>query len=113
LAENAPCSLPLHPTQLYDSISGLLLALVTWAYYPYRRRTGEVLAVGWIAYPINRFMIEFLRSDEAGQFGTSLTIAQWVSLGLAAAGIAFYLTLRYVSPGRESVMAAPAATSTT
>jgi len=104
---------PLHPTQLYDSISGMLLCLVTLAYYPFRRRTGEVLALGWIAYPINRFMIEFLRSDEAGQFGTSLTIAQWVSLGLFASGVMFYLALRYISPGRQPVIVAHAPTSTT
>jgi phosphatidylglycerol:prolipoprotein diacylglycerol transferase len=112
LAENAPCSLALHPTQLYDSISGLLLAIVTRAYYPYRRRTGEVLALGWIAYPINRFMIEFLRSDEAGQFSTPLTIAQWVSLGLLASGIAFYVALGYSSKGRQPVMVNHAPKST-
>jgi phosphatidylglycerol:prolipoprotein diacylglycerol transferase len=107
LSENAPESLPLHPTQLYDSISGFLLALVTWAYYPYRRRTGDVLAIGWIAYPINRFMIEFLRSDEAGKFGTSLTIAQWVSLGLLATGIVYYVSLRYWSAEKLTVLVAP------
>jgi phosphatidylglycerol:prolipoprotein diacylglycerol transferase len=96
-------SLPLHPAQLYDALSGLLLAILTWAYYPYRRRTGEVVAVGWLAYPINRFMIEFLRADEPGQFGTSLTIAQWVSLGLFASGVAFFLSLRYWSPGRQPI----------
>jgi len=103
LDEGAAHSLPLHPAQLYDSLSGLLLAVLTWAYYPYRRRTGEVLAVGWIAYPINRFMIEFLRADEAGQFGTSLTIAQWVSLVLFASGVAFYLSLKLLSTGVEPI----------
>jgi phosphatidylglycerol:prolipoprotein diacylglycerol transferase len=88
--EGAACSLPLHPAQLYDATSALLLGLITWAYYPYRRWTGEVVALGWIAYPINRFMIEFLRSDEPGQFGTPLTIAQWFSMALLAGGIAFY-----------------------
>jgi len=107
LSESAPHSLALHPTQLYDSLSGLILAALTWLYYPYRRRTGDVLAVGWIAYPINRFMIEFLRSDEAGQFGTPLTIAQWVSLGLFASGLAFYLSLRFWSAGKQPVMIAP------
>jgi phosphatidylglycerol:prolipoprotein diacylglycerol transferase len=107
LSENAPASLALHPSQLYDSLSGLLLALVTWAYYPFRRRTGDVLAIGWIAYPINRFLIEFLRSDEAGKFGTSLTIAQWVSLGLLASGIAFYVSLRYWSPEKQTVLVVP------
>lgn len=100
LDENAACSLPLHPSQLYDATSALLLALFTWAYYPYRRWNGEVVALGWIAYPINRFLIEFLRSDEPGQFGTSLTIAQWVSMGLFAGGIGFYLYLQKTSAGR-------------
>ena len=103
LDNGANRSLPLHPAQLYDALSGLLLAIVTITYYPYRRRTGEVVAVGWIAYPINRFLIEFLRADEPGQFGTSLTIAQWVSLGLFASGLAFLLSLKYWSPGRQPI----------
>jgi phosphatidylglycerol:prolipoprotein diacylglycerol transferase len=107
LDSTADRSLPLHPAQLYDALSGLLLAILTWAYYPYRRRTGEVVAVGWLAYPINRFLIEFLRADEPGQFGTSLTIAQWVSLGLFVSGVAFLLSLRYWSSGRRPVEAAP------
>jgi phosphatidylglycerol:prolipoprotein diacylglycerol transferase len=109
LDESAARSLPLHPSQIYDSLSALLLAIVTYAYYPYRRRSGEVLAVGLIAYPINRFLIEFLRSDEAGQFGTPLTIAQWVSLGLFASGVGFCFYLRSRSPGREPVEIAPPA----
>jgi phosphatidylglycerol:prolipoprotein diacylglycerol transferase len=107
IEETAACSMPLHPAQIYDAFSGALLALMTWAYYPYRRRSGEVLAIGWIAYPINRFMIEFLRSDEPGQFGTSLTIAQWVSMGLCAAGVGYYLFLQKRSPGRQALMVEP------
>jgi phosphatidylglycerol:prolipoprotein diacylglycerol transferase len=104
LSENAAQSLPLHPAQIYDAISALLLALLTWAYYPYRRRTGEVIALGWIAYPINRFLIEFLRSDEPAQFGTSLTIGQLVSLALIASGIAFFWSLRFWSSGRQPIL---------
>jgi phosphatidylglycerol:prolipoprotein diacylglycerol transferase len=103
LDNTAPHSLPLHPTQVYDALSGLLLAFLTWAYYPCRRCTGEVVAVGWVAYPINRFMIEFLRADEPGQFGTSLTIAQWVSLALFTAGVAFFVSLKYWSFGRQPI----------
>lgn len=97
---DAACSLPLHPSQIYDATSGLLLAVFTYAYYPYRRWTGEVVALGWIAYPINRFMIEFLRSDEKGQLDTPLTIAQFVSMGLFAGGIGFYFYLYKTSKGR-------------
>ena len=33
-----------------------------------------------ILYPISRFVLELIRNDEAGQFGTELTISQWVSV---------------------------------
>jgi phosphatidylglycerol:prolipoprotein diacylglycerol transferase len=86
-------SLALHPTQLYDSLNALLLVLLTWRYYPLRRRSGEALAIGWIVYPINRFLIEFLRSDEPPVFGTPFTGAQWVSIGLFASGVVFAVWL--------------------
>jgi phosphatidylglycerol---prolipoprotein diacylglyceryl transferase len=31
---------------------------------------------------VSRFLLELIRSDEPGQFGTSLTISQWLSLGI-------------------------------
>ncbi|MSR60396.1 MAG: prolipoprotein diacylglyceryl transferase [Planctomycetaceae bacterium] len=107
LSQDALRSLPLHPTQLYDSLNGLLLLLVTWAYYPFRRRTGEVLAIGWMAYPVNRFLIEILRGDESGKFGTALTISQWVSLALFAAGAAFFGWLQTRPPGRTPLQVTP------
>lgn len=91
LAGNEPGSLPIHPTQVYSALNGLVLALLTWAYYPYRRFSGEVLAVGWIVYPISRFLVEFLRGDELGQFGTMFTISQYVSAALFATGLLFYI----------------------
>jgi phosphatidylglycerol:prolipoprotein diacylglycerol transferase len=97
-------SLALHPTQLYDSLSAVAIVAVTWVYYPYRRRNGEVLAIGWMAYPINRFLIEFLRSDESGKFGTTLTISQWVSLGLFASGLAYFLWLQRQPLGRSPLV---------
>ena len=94
LEVDASRSLPLHPTQIYSSLSAGLLALLTWAFYPYRRWNGEVLALGWMLYPITRFLVEFLRGDEPGQLGTSLTISQLISIGLVASGVVFYLCIR-------------------
>jgi len=91
ITEAAARSLPVHPAQVYSAMNAAVLVLLTWAYYPYRRRDGEVLALGWLAYPVSRFVVEFLRGDEGGQFGTMLTISQWVSIALFAAGLAFYL----------------------
>ena len=88
LPMDAAASLPIHPTQLYSVIDGILLCLLTLAYYPVRSRDGSVITLALLTYPITRFLIERLRGDEMGQFGTQLTIAQWISLGMLAGGIA-------------------------
>ncbi|HLQ44490.1 MAG TPA: prolipoprotein diacylglyceryl transferase family protein, partial [Planctomycetaceae bacterium] len=92
LPAEAAGSLPIHPTQLYSVIDGLLLCLLTLAYYPVRSRDGSVVTLGLLTYPITRFLIERLRGDEMGQFGTSLTIAQWISLAMLAGGIGLAIT---------------------
>ncbi len=87
---------PMHPTQIYSSLNGFLLAILTANFYSVRPQVGSVLALGWILYPITRFLEERIRADELGQFNTGLTISQLISLGLCASGIAFaiYLSTR-------------------
>ncbi|MDA1213747.1 MAG: prolipoprotein diacylglyceryl transferase, partial [Planctomycetota bacterium] len=80
----------LHPTQVYSAVNALFLAILLTMYYPRRSRDGAVLALGWIIYPVTRFMIEFLRGDEMGKFGTSFTIAQWIGVGLFVSGLIFW-----------------------
>jgi len=93
LSPDADASLWLHPTQIYSSIDALVLALLTACYFRVRPCNGAVLAVGWLTYPITRFVMEYLRGDELGQFNTSLTIAQWVSIGMFVAGCLYTLWL--------------------
>ena len=47
-----------------------------------------------ILYPIGRFLMEIVRQDEAGQFGTGFTISQLVSLGMVLIGFAMYALAR-------------------
>lgn len=86
-------SLPIHPTQLYAALDAGLLALVLWLLYPFRRKDGEIFALLITIHPITRIMLEFVRSDEPGLFGTPLTISQWISLGflVLAAGFWYYV----------------------
>ncbi|MEZ6053971.1 MAG: prolipoprotein diacylglyceryl transferase [Planctomycetaceae bacterium] len=83
----SPATFSLHPTQIYSSINAFLLAWVVTAFYSRRRHDGETFALGCILYAITRFTIEALRNDELGQFGTSLTISQWVSIGILITGL--------------------------
>ena len=89
-------ALPVHPTQIYSSMNAGLLCLLLWAYYPFRRRDGEVFAALFLLYPFTRILLEVIRTDEAGKFGTGLTISQLVSLVLMvlAAGLWLFILRR-------------------
>jgi phosphatidylglycerol:prolipoprotein diacylglycerol transferase len=90
VAAPLPRSLPVHPAQLYDTVNGLLLCLLLLAYDPFRRRDGELLGLILVLYPITRFLIEVLRSDEAPIRGTGMTISQNVSLLILVFAIGFW-----------------------
>jgi phosphatidylglycerol:prolipoprotein diacylglycerol transferase len=84
-------SRPVHPTQIYSTINAGLICLLLWAFYPFRRRDGEVFALALLLYPITRILLEAIRTDEPGQLGTSLTISQILSLVLFAISILLWV----------------------
>jgi phosphatidylglycerol:prolipoprotein diacylglycerol transferase len=95
--------LPVHPTQLYSLIDGMLIALFLVALYPFRRRDGEVTVVFLAIYPVTRYLMEVLRDDEPGMFnllGLELTIAQAISLGILLAAVGLWLHIRRQPAGR-------------
>jgi phosphatidylglycerol:prolipoprotein diacylglycerol transferase len=85
-------SLPVHPTQLYSALDALVLLLLLSAYYPLRRRDGEVIGLLMLTYPITRFAIEYLRNDE-GVFFAGMTISQTISVALLLGGFAYWAWL--------------------
>lgn len=104
-----PRSLPVHPTQLYSSINALLTCLLLLVWSPLRRRDGELLALLLSVYPISRFIMEIIRTDESAVFGTGLSISQNVSLLLLLCAVAlwFYILrqprgLAFSAVGREA-----------
>jgi phosphatidylglycerol---prolipoprotein diacylglyceryl transferase len=93
LNPNTLVTMPLHPTQVYSSIDGFLLGTILWNLYPLRARNGQLLGMGCMGYACTRFLIEFIRNDEPGRFGTSLTISQWYSMGLFVIGASLLVWL--------------------
>lgn len=93
IARNAPWSLPIHPTQLYSAVDGLIILMLLSAYYPIRRRDGEVIGLLMLTYPITRFMVDRLRDDETGLlFG--MTSAQMISIMLLGLGLVYWSLIR-------------------
>jgi phosphatidylglycerol---prolipoprotein diacylglyceryl transferase len=89
---DAEHSLWLHPTQIYSAIDGLVLFLLLTAYYPLRKRDGEVMGLLLLTYPVTRFLVEHLRNDE-GIFAAGMTISQLISVGLFTFGVAYWISL--------------------
>ena len=81
-----PLGIPLHPTQLYESLSeAVLFGILLWRIRrPHAQ--GAIIGLYLILYSICRFVIEFYRfHEQPTQLGLSLT--QWMSIGLLLLGI--------------------------
>ncbi len=96
----APQTIGLYPTQLYETISMLLLIPLLLVYYPYRRHDGQLMVILMLGYSIHRFINESLRVEPAVAGG--LTLSQWGSVVIFAAAIGIETYLWMVMPSRWS-----------
>jgi phosphatidylglycerol:prolipoprotein diacylglycerol transferase len=103
-------SLPIHPTQVYAALDGLLLLALLSAFFPRRRRDGEVIALLMVTYPVTRFLIEGLRADEPALV-LGMTMSQGISVAIFLAGLVAWSLLgrqpvgRYADGASNSVAA--------
>lgn len=95
-------TIALHPTQVYSSVLAFCLAGILMWFFRRRPFEGSVLAMGWILYPINRFVLEIIRDDEPGRMNTGLTFSQLVSIALFVSGIALMIWLHRNKPNETS-----------
>jgi phosphatidylglycerol:prolipoprotein diacylglycerol transferase len=100
-----PRSRPLHPTQLYSALDAAILCLFLLAYDTFRRRDGELLALALTIYPINRFLMEFIRTDDPGVWGTWLKLGQVFSLMFLAVAAGLWWHILRRPPGKAFPLA--------
>lgn len=94
----APASVGLYPTQLYETVSMVLIIFFLLAYFPYRRHDGQLMVALMVAYAVHRFINESLRIEPA--VGLGLTLSQWGSVVILAAAIGMEVYLRRTTPAR-------------
>lgn len=85
IVDAAGQALHLHPTQLYESVSVLLLFFFLVWFHKRKRFNGQVLLFYGIIYSAIRFTIEFWRDDPRGDVlglttATGLSTSQLISL---------------------------------
>ena len=79
-----PLNVPLHPTQLYESLAGLVI-LVLLLVLERRGRSfpGRTFWLFVLFYSVSRFVIEFYRGDDRGMILGLLSTSQFISIVLA------------------------------
>jgi prolipoprotein diacylglyceryltransferase len=103
LPEFSPKTLYLHPTQIYETISALLILMLLSAYFPFRRHYGEVFALFMMCYAVHRFINEMLRNDNAIAMA-DMTLSQNISIMVFATGALLFAWVSFKA-GRQTVPA--------
>ena len=83
-----PRTLGLYPTQVYETVSMILLMMLLLAYYPFRRAPGQVGALLMIGYGVHRYLNEILRDDPRPE-----GLESYGSVFLVAAGVLMWVCL--------------------
>jgi phosphatidylglycerol:prolipoprotein diacylglycerol transferase len=79
-----PMDVPLHPSQLYESILAFLLFFALLWLAGRKRFDGQVVLTYAIGYSVIRFVLEFWRGDPRGSlFGGALSTSQVIAIVLA------------------------------
>jgi phosphatidylglycerol:prolipoprotein diacylglycerol transferase len=84
---------PRHPSQIYQfALEGMLLFALLWWYSSKPRARGAVSAMFLIGYGVLRFLAEYAREpdDFLGLLALGLSMGQWLSIPMIAAGIALF-----------------------
>jgi phosphatidylglycerol:prolipoprotein diacylglycerol transferase len=88
LASSHFASLPVHPTQIYESAASVIIAAVCLMWIgPRKRYDGQVFAASMALYAVARFLLEFLRRDARGGL-LGLSTSQLIGVGLLAVAAA-------------------------
>ncbi len=98
LASPKMWSLPVHPTQIYESAACLAIAAVCLLWVHGRKRyDGQVFAAFLALYAVARFLLETLRRDDRGG-ALGLSTSQWLGLVMLGAAAAIHLTRGRAGP---------------
>lgn len=94
-----PIDAHLHPTQLYESFSMLLVFFFLLWLHKHKRFEGQVILLYALLYSVIRFAIEFVRDDPRGDILglttlTGLSTSQLISLAVAV-GALVLLVIRW------------------
>jgi phosphatidylglycerol---prolipoprotein diacylglyceryl transferase len=93
LPPGATMSLPVHPTQLYESIAGLALLGLVLTVRRRQQTSGYALAAFAIGYGVLRYLIEIVRADPGRGAVGPWSTSQFIALVTVVAASALFFVL--------------------
>ncbi len=103
-------SLPVHPSQLYSTLTALLIAAICVAYFSLRPAPGRVMALMLMLEGPTRFILEMLRSEPAvGAPGLNWSLSMYLGVLLFAAGVIMWFAMGYLDERKPERRFTPAA----
>jgi phosphatidylglycerol:prolipoprotein diacylglycerol transferase len=103
IPESTRLSLAVHPTQLYEVGTGLVLFGVGMLLLRRTRSNGVIFGLLAAAYAVFRFLVEYVRADQGGTYWAGYTFAQLVSVLIVTALVTAFVLSRLRSE-REEVL---------
>jgi len=83
-----PLDIPLHPTQLYASLSGLIIFFILMVVHTKKRFHGQVFLWFLILHSTSRLLIERFRGDDRGMIpGSDMSVTQLITLLILIASV--------------------------
>ncbi|MDO5308655.1 MAG: prolipoprotein diacylglyceryl transferase [Planctomycetia bacterium] len=89
---------PVHPTQIYSSLSALTICVILLLLSRFTAKDGVVFGCMLILYPCARFCLELVRTDEESFHGAGLTVSQCVSVFILLVGVTFLVYSLWKAP---------------
>jgi phosphatidylglycerol:prolipoprotein diacylglycerol transferase len=91
----APSNIPLHPTQLYASFSGLIIFLVLMVLHAKKQFEGQVILWFLILHSTARLLIERFRGDDRGLIpGSDMSTTQLLTFLILIASVVILIVLK-------------------
>jgi len=86
----------IHPTQLYESLAGLVLFGILYYLFRHRKFKGQVFFIYLMLYSVFRFINEFFRGDAIRGIYGPLSTSQWIGVFIFPLSLffLFYLGVR-------------------
>ena len=106
--------LPVHPTQLYTSLSAAFLTIVLYLFWRRSQKSkskfltgqGSTFSLMFILYGIMRFVIETLRDDNPFEYAwwaiyKGGTVSQNISIYMIIVGVVFLITFQVINNKKQ------------